>query len=110
MARQLAFKRRFVEQVQDGSKVQTLRKQTLLVEGDEVDAKCNWTKPPFARLRITEVRALRASELTEADARLDGFETVEQMRDFLRELYGEVDELVRISWVVLSAEDESSGT
>ena len=73
-----------------------------------VDAKCNWTKPPFATLRVTAVEVVRRDELRGPDATADGFESVREMLDWLDHAYGELAEFTRISFEVVDV--DLSGT
>ena len=67
-----------------------------------VDARCGYNRPPFASLEIERVDAVLVRKLTRADARRQGLETVEQLREEVRRLYPRTDALVRIRFRLLS--------
>ena len=100
---QLAFKQRFIEPIQEGRKRQTLRKQTLLKEGDLVTARCQWNAPPFAYLRVTAVERVERDLLTGLDAHLDGFDSLDEMLDFMDRTYGCLESCVRVSFELTEA-------
>lgn len=77
----LSFKARYIEPILQGRKRYTMRARTRLKVGDEVAATCRYDRPPFARLRITAIREVRLGDLTEADARADGYTDLAARRD-----------------------------
>lgn len=70
-------------------------------EGDLVDAKCVWGAPPFATLKITRVTEVHYWDLTDEDARADGFNDLHDMRKWLDETYPLVENFVRIDFEVV---------
>ncbi len=94
----LAFKKAFIEPILDGRKTSTLRAQTRLAEGDEVDLACQWGLPPFARARVTRVSEVRREDFSEELARAEGFRSLEEFTDVIDQLYPEVVSFVRIDF------------
>ncbi len=78
-----AFKKEYKPLILSGRKTQTVRiwKRCWLREGQVVNS------PYLGKLRIESVTELKLSDLTQEDARLDGFETKAQMLDALRRIY-----------------------
>lgn len=93
----LSFKQSYVEPIVNGDKVTTLRKQIGKAEvGDVIAATCQWGKPPFAWLEITDVERVHMDDLTEGMARDDGFESASELRKELATLYPDLHQLVRV--------------
>ncbi len=78
----LEFKRKYMQPLLNGRKRLTIRKRTNLKEGDQAYIHCGGKI--IGRARITSVRRKRISELTEEEAKLDGFRS-------LNELMGELE-------------------
>ena len=79
----LLMKKAFFEAVRAGRKTTTVRYwRHRRVRAGQVH-----TAPGLGKLRIEEVRAVRLSELTAADAAADGFASLAQMRKALKSLY-----------------------
>lgn len=98
---QISFKKQYVPLVKNGTKVQTLRARTSLKEGDIVKATCAWGDPPFASLRVTSVQWVNLEDLTEADARADGFDSLRDLYAALAKLYPGVERLAKIAFCVV---------
>ena len=77
------FKKEYKPLIVSGRKTQTVRmwKRCWLKEGQIVKS------PGLGMLRIDQVARLKLSELTQKDARLDGFATKKQMLEALRKIY-----------------------
>jgi hypothetical protein len=85
--KQLMFKARFIPLILDGSKTQTIRTRTRIRDGDLVQARCRYDQPAFGILRVTAVNSIKRSELSESDARADGFESLAELQKTLMQLY-----------------------
>ena len=84
----LSFKQTFIEPIQKGEKQTTLRgSRPYFLQGETVDARCRWTDPPFAQLHVEEIELVQLEALSDADAQNDGFESAEELREFLDRLY-----------------------
>lgn len=88
MAAAISFKKAYITPIQEGEKTTTIRGATALMPGDVVNAFCRWGQPPFATLKVTEVRHVYLSELTDEIAQADGFRDLKELRAALRDLYG----------------------
>jgi hypothetical protein len=81
----LLFKKKFFEAIVSGAKRQTIRvwpRRRLRAGQLEF-------VPGLGRVRITAFEPISPPDLTEEDARLDGFESLAALLDELRALYGE---------------------
>jgi hypothetical protein len=81
----LLFKKKFFEAIVAGTKCQTVRvwpKRRMRAGQMEFI-------PGLGRVRVTAFDAVRPEDLTEDDARLDGFASREALLEELRALYGE---------------------
>ncbi len=80
----ILLKKKFLEAVRSGAKRQTIRvwpKRRLKAgQGEFI--------PGLGRIRITAFEPVRPEDLTEQDARLDGFASREALLAELRALYG----------------------
>ena len=81
----LLFKKKFVPAILAGQKTQTIRlwKTCRMRTGQRSFI------PGVGPIRITAVEPVELSELTDADARPDGFESIEQLRAEIARLYPE---------------------
>lgn len=85
----LRFKSEFLPLIRQGKKTQTIRnfnRKCPFKVGDEVNAVDN--KDRGIKIRITEIYKKNAAEITQEEARLDGFENVERLKDELTKIYG----------------------
>jgi len=81
----LLFKKKFLDLIRSGAKCQTVRiwpKRRLKPGQAEF-------VPGLGRIRVTAFEAVRPADLSEEDARLDGFESRETLLAELRALYGD---------------------
>jgi hypothetical protein len=85
--RQLGFKSRFIAGILDGSKTQTLRARSHVQVGDLVSARCRYDQPAFAILEVLGVDMVLTSDITELDARADGFHSLAELLQELKTLY-----------------------
>ena len=81
----LLFKREYLPAIRSGEKRQTIRvwNHRRMRSGQRSYI------PGFGRVRITCVERVKIGDLTDADARLDGFSTAEALRQELGSLYAE---------------------
>jgi hypothetical protein len=80
----LLFKKKFLEAIAAGTKCQTVRiwpKRRMRAGQIEFI-------PGLGRVRVTAFEAVRPEDLTEDDARLDGFASRAALLEELRTLYG----------------------
>lgn len=81
----LLFKAKFLPAIRSGAKTQTIRMWTHRM----MRAGQRSYIPGFGPVRITAVEPIELDRLTDADARPDGFETADELREELRRLYDE---------------------
>ena len=110
MAAQLAFKADWIEPIQSGQKRQTLRKQSLLEEGDVVGGEVQLDQAAVRHAARDERGGRPPRRSRGRDATADGFESVREMLDWLDGAYGPLDEFTRISFVVEGGPAARSGT
>ncbi len=83
------FDAEYVRPIIRGEKVTTIRKGIKSYPvGRIVDLTVNYT--PFARARVEKVVVKRVSELTDEDARRDGFSSKDELIKALRKIYGDI--------------------
>ncbi len=95
----ILLKKKFLDLVRSGAKRQTIRvwpKRRLRAGQKEFI-------PGLGAVRVTAFEPVRPDELTEEDARLDGFASREALLDELRSLYGDTLDTVpcfriRFTW------------
>ncbi len=80
----LLFKKEFFDAIRQGRKTQTIRFWTR----QHVKPGRIISSPHLGRFQITEIDELDPDLLTDDDARPDGFESADQLRAKLVELYG----------------------
>jgi hypothetical protein len=80
---QILFKRRFINAIRRGEKTTTLRrwKSCRLRPGSRAKA------PGVGWLNILSCEKIDLNDLTEADAHADGFESLEELRKTLAQIY-----------------------
>lgn len=81
------FKARFTPLILARSKTQTIRAHSGIREGDLVQARCQYHQPAWAILRVIAVKSVKRSELSEADAKADGFETLAELQKALTRIH-----------------------
>jgi hypothetical protein len=79
----LLFKKKFLAAIRSGEKTQTVR----LWKHRRMRAGQRSYIPGAGYIRITAVEEVDLDQLTDADARPDGFETADQLRAELARLY-----------------------
>ena len=79
----LLFKKKFLAAIRRGEKTQTIRlwKHRRLCSGQRSYI------PGIGAIRIVAVEEVRLEELTDEDARLDGFDTADALRAEIEQLY-----------------------
>ncbi len=85
----LEFKEKFRRQLIKGEKKATVRLHTSLEEGDRVLIHCGGEILGEGVIEGVEVKSV--DELTDEDAKADGFASLEEMLGEIRSLYGDVD-------------------
>ncbi len=84
--RKLMFKKEYGEGIVKGSKTSTIRLSSTLKKGDEVEIVAGRVRLGVARIEDVEVKKVR--ELTDEDARTDGFRNREELVKALKKIYG----------------------
>jgi len=79
----LLMKKRFFEDIRSGAKTTTLR----FWRWCHVRANSLHTVPGLGKIRIEAARPVQADELTDEDARADGFDSLQALAVALDELY-----------------------
>ncbi len=82
----LEFKDKFRELLKSGRKTATIRLQCPYKKGQEVFVHCGGKI--IGTARIIDIQEKKLEELTEEDAKADGFESLEDLLEELRKLYG----------------------
>ena len=81
----LLFKKKFLPLIRSGQKTQTIR----LWKYRRMRPEQRSYIPGAGYIRVTAVDQVQLDELTDGDARLDGFETADQLRTEIARLYPE---------------------
>lgn len=79
----LLFKKKFLSQIRSGQKTQTIR----LWKYRRMRAGQRSYIPGVGHIRVTTVEEVDLAQLTDADARPDGFQTADQLRAEITQLY-----------------------
>ncbi|WP_457554764.1 ASCH domain-containing protein [Candidatus Pyrohabitans sp.] len=96
--RRINFNPEYVAAILSGSKCATVRKgRRSYAEGEVVELTSNGKAFALARVVACEVK--RLAELTELDARRDGFSSREELLRALRRIYGGVSEREQVTVV-----------
>ncbi|MCD6323656.1 MAG: ASCH domain-containing protein [Desulfurococcales archaeon] len=83
--KKLFFKKEFAVGIASGSKTSTIRLSSNLRAGDEVELIAGGIRLGMARIESVEVKKVR--ELTDDDARRDGFSSRDELVETLKRLY-----------------------
>ncbi len=75
------FKKELAIRIIQGKKTQTIRKNPELKVGRIYSVQIG-PKPPIAYIKITAKREITLGELTEEDAKREGFETLEEFKEY----------------------------
>ncbi len=95
LGRHLMVKGRYVDLILSGRKTATIRLGVVKPKYEEMIV--HGGGKPVAKIRVKRVMVKRVSELTDEDARLDGFETRDQLLDELRRHYGNLSDNDRVT-------------
>jgi hypothetical protein len=102
----LLFKKKFIEAIRSGEKTQTIR----LWKHCRMRAGQRSYIPGVGYIRITAVTEVQLDELTNEDARPDGFDSAELLRDEIARLYpqqlAEGYKAYKISFQILPPEEQ----
>ena len=88
LGRHLMVKGEYVDNILDGRKKATIRLGIVKLRYRELIVHGGGR--PVAKVRVTNVRYKRVVELTDEDAKLDGFKSREELLEALRKTYGEI--------------------
>jgi len=88
LGRHLMVKGEYVDMILSGRKRATIRLGIVKVKYPELIVHGGGR--PIAKVKVTDVVHKRVSELTDEDAREDGFNNVKELLDVLRRVYGDV--------------------
>jgi hypothetical protein len=84
--KKLIFKKEYGPDILDGKKVSTVRLFTKIKKGEIVEIIAGRIKIGTARVENVETK--KVEDLTDDDARLDGFRNKEELVKALRKIYG----------------------
>jgi hypothetical protein len=105
----LLFKKKFLAAIRSGEKTQTIR----LWRHRRMRAGQRSYIPGVGHIRLTVVEEVDLAQLTDADARPDGFESAEQLRAEIARLYpqqlAEGHRAYRVAFVLEPGEDKGGG-
>lgn len=102
--KKLNFAKEYKKKIQQGLKRQTIRLSSSLKEGDRVKVIVGGEVLGVAR--ITKVEKKIIEELTDEDAKRDGFENLAQLIKALRRHYGKISSRKEVCIIGFEMEDE----
>ncbi len=106
--RRLIFKKEYGEGIINGTKTSTIRLSSDLKRGDEVIIFAGNVRLGIARIEDVKVKKIR--ELTDEDAKRDGFKSRDELIRALRRIYGsritERTEVKLIEFRLLNSDDD----
>ncbi|MCE4625227.1 MAG: ASCH domain-containing protein [Desulfurococcales archaeon] len=88
LGRHLMLKREYGNMLLEGRKRATIRLGVVTPKYEELIVHSGGR--PIAKVRVVGVEVKRVRELTDDDARLDGFESLDELLEALRRAYGDV--------------------
>jgi len=94
----LNFKRKYLERVLRGEKTTTIRRGIVTPSKDHVYLACEGKV--LGEARISSLRFVKIKDLTDADAKRDGFESRDELLKALREIYPDISQE---DWVTVIA-------
>ena len=89
MKKKLNFKKEYAESIMSGRKRSTIRLSTTLKAGDRVEVVAGGVS--LGTATIESVRVKKLGELTDNDAREDGFKRKEELIRALKDIYKDKD-------------------
>ncbi|MGB9786755.1 MAG: ASCH domain-containing protein [Infirmifilum sp.] len=101
LGKTLSFRLRYLEKILRGEKTTTIRKGILQPQSDEVFLESGGQI--YGEARVKSLRFTRVSELTKDDALKDGFNSLEDLLDALKEIYPDIKE---DDWVTIISLEE----
>ena len=88
----IVFKKIFLEKILAGDKVSTIRLNDDFQVGGVYPVKCRWNDPLHCFIKIVSREKKRLKDLTDGDARLDGFSSVLELKEALRKCYKNISD------------------
>ena len=85
------FDEEYVNLILSGRKKSTVRKGIKSYETGKI-VYLKASSRPFAKARITKAVVKRVGELSDEDARMDGFENREELLEALKKIYGRISD------------------
>lgn len=105
--RRLNFAKEYKKKIKEGLKRQTIRLSTSLREGEKVEVVAGGEVLGIAK--ITRVERKTIDELTDEDAKRDGFENVAQLVKALRRHYGRISSKKEVCVIGFEMERRGDG-
>lgn len=102
--RKLNFSKEYKKKIEEGLKRQTIRLSSSLKEGDKVEVVVGGKILGVAR--ITKIERKIVEELTDEDAKRDGFENVAQLVRALRRHYGRISDKKEVCVIGFEIEEK----
>ncbi len=98
----LIFKKEFVEPIITGKKWQTrrLKRPKVKIGGIYQCRTGRFSPHVFAKIKITNIRKQRLSDISEAEAKAEGMKNREEFLKVFREIYHLPDHLDPEVWVI----------
>ncbi|RLB11692.1 MAG: hypothetical protein DRG27_00660 [Deltaproteobacteria bacterium] len=98
----LLFKKRFVKPILEGKKWQTrrLKKPNVKVGGIYQCKTSRFSPHAFAKVKVTNIRKQRLSEITESEVKAEGMESKEEFIKLFKEIYNLSAESDPEVWVI----------
>ncbi len=84
--KKLVFKQEYCQDILEGKKRSTIRLTSNLKKGDIVEIRAGWIKVGTAIIEDVMDKEIR--ELTDEDAKLDGFSSKDELIKALKRIYG----------------------
>lgn len=92
----LEFKDKYKELLKSGKKTATIRLYCNFKKGDEVFVHCGGEI--IGKAKIIDIQEKKIEELTEKDAKMDGFNSLDELLKELRRLYGNPEKVYIIKF------------
>jgi len=83
----LSFKKKYLQLLLENKKTTTIRKQNIFERDRIYPVRCGFFNKTEHYVKILSVKKKRVRELTEKDARLDGFSSIDELKEALRSIY-----------------------